>query len=106
MRCRFSIRVGTTRDHDGVVTEQERPDPWDRSNYPHLVQFLDRLDQAGLTYDLKVRPASARLSVLRPPHRWDIKFSTAGSVEVQKYDAVGEVRRELAVLDEVFADIE
>ena len=86
--------------------EQDQPADFASSNYPQLVRLLDRLDEAKVSYDVKTRPASVRLSVMRRRRRWEVRFAPDGSVEIQRYEAVGEPKRELAVLDEIFTDDE
>lgn len=77
---------------------------WADDEYPHLVRFLDRLDDAQLSYDVKVRPNSVRVSVLRARQRWELKFLPDGSVESQRFLTAGPVRHDLAALDEIFSD--
>jgi len=93
-------------EHADVDKEQDQPADFASSNYPQLVRLLDRLDEAKVSYDVKTRPASVRLSVMRRRRRWEVRFAPDGSVEIQRYEAVGEPKRELAVLDEIFTDDE
>jgi hypothetical protein len=85
---------------------QDLPADLAGGEYPQLVRLLDRLDGAHLSYEMKTRPASVRVSVVRGRRRWEVRFTADGSVEIQRYEAVGEREREPAVLDEIFTDDE
>jgi hypothetical protein len=54
--------------------------------YPLLAQLLDRLERAGLPYEIKAQPAPVRVLVWADEWRCDVKFSPDGSVEIQQSD--------------------
>lgn len=79
------------------------PGDLDTTSYPLLVQLLDRLDRAGLPYDIKARPASVRVLIRPPGWHWDIKFSPDGDVEIERFRSIGPPEHNPAILDDLFS---
>ncbi len=53
--------------------------------------FLDRLEEAGLSYRLDHVREALMVSVAIPGERWEIEFFEDGSVEVEKFRSSGEI---------------
>ncbi|MHB8341925.1 MAG: hypothetical protein ACYDB7_12260 [Mycobacteriales bacterium] len=71
-------------------------------SYPLLLKVIDRLDKAGLPYDVKVRPASIRVDVRPKGGRWELKFTPDGGVEIQRFEAISSVDNDPTRLDDLF----
>jgi hypothetical protein len=60
--------------------------------FPHLLAFLEKLDQQRISYTLAHNREDA-LSVLVavPGERWEIDFKSDGSVDLEKFISTGEI---------------
>ena len=57
-----------------------------------LTDFLDRLDAAGIPYDMSsVHEGAVLVGVSQPGERWEIEFDAEGGVEVEVLKNEGEV---------------
>lgn len=78
----------------------------DMDQLRRLLAFLDRLDQAGLTYTLAhTRPESLRVDVATPGERWEIEFMADGGVEIERFKSAGGVDTDPTLLDALFRDV-
>jgi hypothetical protein len=69
--------------------------------YPLLAQLLDRLERAGLPYEIKAQPASVRVLLLADEWRCDVKFSPDGSVEIQQFRSIRPPEHNPAILNDL-----
>jgi hypothetical protein len=75
------------------------------NDFPRLLEFLNRLDDARIAYDLKhTRPDSIMIDVSLPGWRWEVEFMTDGSVEIERYRSVAGVEDDPRLLEEVVCD--
>ena len=67
-----------------------------------LTDLLDRLDNAGIHYDLSsVREGAVMIGVTVPEERWEIEFMHDGDVEVEIFRANGEIH-DLSAVETLF----
>jgi hypothetical protein len=65
-----------------------------------LLDYLNRLDSAGIHYNLAhTRPDSIMIDVALPGWRWEIEFMADGSIEIERYQTVGGIENDEALLD-------
>lgn len=57
-----------------------------------MLQFVKRLEEAGVHYFLKVsRPYAIMVQVDIPGEKWEVEFLEDGSVEVETFRSDGEI---------------
>jgi hypothetical protein len=50
-----------------------------------LIEFLDRLDGAGIYYQLNKIRDSILVEITVPGQRWEVEFMEDGSIEIEKF---------------------
>lgn len=78
-----------------------------RSAFGKLFTFLDRLEQAKITYRLEHMRESVLICAAVPGERWEIEFFAAGHVEIERFGSMDGVTRdeaEFARLISTYAD--
>lgn len=75
-------------DSSNQADDEEFTDPFET-----LVDFLDRLDEANLWYNLEHSERGIMVEVSVPGEYWEIDFQTDGTVEIERYFSRGETVR-------------
>ena len=71
-----------------------------KNQFNELLAFLDRLDQAKITYSLeRSRDDALQVSVVVPGEYWEIEFLTDGEVEVERFVSAEGVHDESMLKD-------
>jgi hypothetical protein len=73
-------------------------------DYGLLLSLLERLDAARVRYTVRAGPESIRVDVSVRAERWEIRFKRDGTVDVERFRAVGGVGHDPALLDEIFGE--
>jgi hypothetical protein len=64
----------------------------DAGTFGRLVEFVNRLDAAHVSYTLgHTRPESVMVDIALPGWRWEVEFMLDGSVEIERYRSVAGV---------------
>ncbi len=72
--------------------------------FRRLLDFLERLEAAGLYFTLQyLRENSVLTTVFAPGARWEIEFFDDGNVDVEVFESSGELEDEGA-LERLFAE--
>lgn len=72
--------------------------------FRRLLDFLERLEGAGLYFTLQyLRADSVLVTVIAPGARWEIEFFDDGNIDVEVFESAGEVEGEEA-LERLFAE--
>ena len=67
-----------------------------------LTDFLDRLDEADMHYNLSsVREGALMVGITVPGERWEVEFAADGDVEVEIFKSDGEIHDD-SVIDDLF----
>ena len=66
-----------------------------------LIDFLDKLEDNKIYYNLSKIRDGILVSVAIPGERWEIEFMTNGNVEIEKFLSNGEIHND-SLLDELF----
>jgi len=75
--------------------------------FGRLIDFLNRLDSAGVFYRLgHTRPESVMVEVALPGWHWEVEFMMNGSVEIERYQSTGSIEEDPGMLEEIFTDID
>jgi hypothetical protein len=75
--------------------------------FGRLLSFLNRLDQRHVHYVLgHTRPESVMVDLALPGQRWEVEFMIDGAIEIERYESVGGVENDSAVLDDLFAELD
>ena len=86
-----------------MTAESSRQPPPDSGGAnPLLLTLLDRLDLAQLPYAVTAGNSAIRVAVRPPGWRWDVTFTSDGTVEIRRFRQVGDVEHDPARLDELF----
>ena len=72
-------------DQTDQEEDEEYSDP-----FQTMVDFLDRLDEADIWYDLSHSEAGIMVEVSVPGEYWEIDFRPDGMVEIERYFSRGE----------------
>jgi hypothetical protein len=73
--------------------------------FRRFLDFLQRLDQAHLTYRLDhTRPDSVMVDISLPGWRWEVEFMIDGSVDIERYRSVAGVESDPRLLEELFEE--
>jgi hypothetical protein len=64
------------------------------SAFRKLLAFLDRLEQAKITYRLEHVRESIMICAVVPGERWEIEFFVDGHVEIERFASVDDVTSE------------
>lgn len=73
--------------------------------YDRLLDYLDRLDQAGLQFRLaRVRSDALMIEVSVPGQHWEIEFMRDGTVEIERYISAAGVESDTSLLDRLITD--
>ena len=73
--------------------------------YDRLLDYLDRLGQAGLHFRLaRARSDALMVEVSVPGQHWEIEFMRDGTVEVERYVSAAGVEADTALLDRLITD--
>lgn len=68
-----------------------------------LTNFLDRLDNADIHYNLSsLRESAVMVAVSIPGERWEVEFMSDGEIEVEIFETDGDIHDE-SILDELFS---
>jgi hypothetical protein len=73
-----------------------------RNSLAELLTFLDRLEEANISYRLDHVRDSVMIIAAIPGERWEIEFFEDGHVEVERFISSGDIEDETA-LDELLA---
>jgi hypothetical protein len=75
--------------------------------FRRLLDYLNRLDKAGVHYVLKhTRPDSVMIDVSLPSWRWEIEFMADGFVDIERYQSVAGVETDPALLDQLLNEVD
>ena len=89
-------------DGPGDSTLDREGEPFGR-----LLVFLNRLDQLHVHYSLgHTRPESVLVELALPGRWWEVEFMIDGTVEIERYESVAGVENDLALLDELIAELD
>jgi hypothetical protein len=73
--------------------------------FGRLLDFLNRLDRAHITYKLShTRPDSLMIDISLPGWRWEVEFMIDGSVDIERYKSVAGVANDQRLLEALFED--
>ncbi len=73
--------------------------------FGRLLDFLNRLDRAHITYKLgHTRPDSVMIDISLPGWRWEVEFMIDGSVDIERYKSVAGVENDQRLLEALFED--
>jgi hypothetical protein len=73
--------------------------------FGRLLDFLNRLDQANISYKLDhTRPDSVMIDISLPGWRWEIEFVIDGSVDIERYRSVAGLENDLGLLEALFGE--
>jgi hypothetical protein len=79
----------------------------DHSTFPHLIEFLNRLREAGIHFTLaSYRDEAVMVQTAVPGERWEVEFLLDGKIEIERFRSSGEIfdEKELEVLFKEFSD--
>ena len=66
--------------------------------FRRLLDFIQRLYAAGLSYRLKsTRPESVCVEVSVPGERWEVEFMDDGGIEIERFRSDGGISDESAI---------
>jgi hypothetical protein len=69
--------------------------------FGHLLAFLNRLDEANISYRLgHTRPESVMVEIALPGWHWEVEFLADGAVEIERYRSVGDLEDWPELLEE------
>jgi hypothetical protein len=75
------------------------------SVFGRLLDFLNRLDQAHISYQLRnTRPDSVMIDISLPGWRWEVEFMVDGSIDIERYRSVAGVENDPGLLETLFED--
>ncbi len=77
------------------------------SAFSKLLDFIRRLDDADIYYELKsIREDSIMVYVVVPGEQWEVEFFEDGHLEIEKFKSDGHLYDELALAElfEKFSD--
>jgi hypothetical protein len=75
--------------------------------FGRLLDFLNRLDQAHISYQLgHTRPDSVMIDISLPGWRWEVEFMTDQSIDIERYRSVAGVENDPGLLESLFEDAE
>jgi hypothetical protein len=75
------------------------------SVFGRLLDFLNRLDQAHISYQLRnTRPDSVMIDISLPGWRWEVEFMADGSIDIERYRSVAGVENDPGLLETLFED--
>ena len=78
--------------------------PLDPTSLQKLLDFLNRLDMAKISYRLShFREETVAVELAVPGERWEIEFYANGSIEIERFRSSSKVSGDESVLDELFA---
>jgi len=67
-----------------------------------FLEFLQRLDEVSIAYDLKASRADALMAfVVVPGERWEVEFFADGQVEIEVFRSGGDIL-DVFALDDLF----
>src|SRR5258708_29779439 len=70
------------------------------SQFTKLLSFLERLDNAKITYWMEhAREDSILISTVAPGEYWEIEFMEDGSIEIERYRSTGKIEDESRLAD-------
>jgi hypothetical protein len=70
-----------------------------------LLDFLRRLDDAGIHYSLGSYRESVNVHVTASANeRWEVEFFADGSVEIERFSRTGDIESDLSRLEDLFRD--
>ena len=73
------------------------------SAFQKLLDFLNRLDEAKLTYRLShFREETVAVELAVPGERWEVEFFANGTVEVERFRSDGRVSADESLLSDLF----
>jgi hypothetical protein len=68
--------------------------------FSNFLAFLERLDNAKITYDLEhSRDDAVMIIIFIPGEHWEVEFLEDGSVEVERYRSNGHIDDESALAE-------
>jgi hypothetical protein len=77
----------------------------DAGTFGRLVEFLNRLDAAHVSYTLRhTRLESVMVDIALPGWRWEVDFMLDGSIEIERYRSVAGVEVDPQLLENLLAD--
>ena len=77
----------------------------DAGTFGRLVEFLNRLDTAHVSYTPgHTRPESVMVDIALPGWRWEVEFMLDGSIEIERYRSVAGVEVDPQLLENLLAD--
>jgi hypothetical protein len=70
-----------------------------------VLEVLNRLDEAHISYDLKhTRPDSLMADITVPGWRWEVEFMSDGSLEIERFRSVAGVETDPSLLEQLLRD--
>lgn len=74
-----------------------------KNQFSKLVAFLERLDEAKISYSLQhSRDDAVMVLAYAPGEYWEIEFMEDGDVDIERFRSNGEIHDE-SMLEELFA---
>jgi hypothetical protein len=71
-----------------------------------LLDFLDRLEGSHVHYALLHTRDSVMVDISQPGWRWEVEFMSDGSVEIERYQSLGMVETDTALLESIFEGLD
>jgi hypothetical protein len=71
--------------------------------FGRLLDFLNRLDEERIHYELgHIRPESILVAVAVPGSRWEVEFMDDGTLDIERFDSIGDVQSDEALIERLF----
>jgi hypothetical protein len=93
-----------------MSTTQSLPTPTpaprlDPTSFQKLLDFLNRLDTAKMSYRLThFREETVAVELAIPGERWEVEFFADGSIEIERFRSSGSVSADESLLTELIAN--
>ncbi len=77
----------------------------DSTSFQKLLDFLNRLDNAKISYRLShFREETVAVELAIPGERWEVEFFADGSIEIERFRSSGSVSADESLLTELIAN--